>query len=359
MARQTRHRPAARHGGPADVDEGSCHGQRLCARFARIPSLTLRAAEDAPPRQARRLHFCHRENRWATRYAQRGTLGSRGYSSDGKPHVLQLVCEGDEEREPEYVDTRARRPQVRPRHRRVRPCVFLRGGRRVHGRMPRSHRARRRPPLPQQARLRPTAHRPQNSGGGSGTTGCVKRQSVNTSSHCGRPCREGVHVLAREASGFSDASSPSPTPGPPWERGRRHLASEEVEHGQGQPRAQRMRHHEQQHDRPFRVKDDPRRAGPLFASRTTCDETDPPACCHRACRDDQFHHRERNEVAGYPHLAISQGQEELRRRRRPSSASNQPPPSDAAPPRTRGSMIMAKSRSTSATDTVGRSRGCG
>ena len=37
----------------------------------------------------------------------------------------------------------------------------------VHGRMPRS-RARRRPPLPQQARLRPTAHRPQNSGGGGG-----------------------------------------------------------------------------------------------------------------------------------------------------------------------------------------------
>ncbi len=33
-------------------------------------------------------------------------------SDDGKPHVLQLVCEGDE-REP-IVDTLRRRPQVRP-----------------------------------------------------------------------------------------------------------------------------------------------------------------------------------------------------------------------------------------------------
>ena len=92
------------------------------------------------------------------------------------------------------MDALRRRPLVRPRHRRVRPRVLLRSSRRVHGRMPRS-RARRRPPLPQRARLRSAARRTQDSGGGSGTTGCVKEaESVNTSSHCGRPRPEGAHI---------------------------------------------------------------------------------------------------------------------------------------------------------------------
>ena len=74
-------------------------------------------------------------------------------ADDGEPRVLQLVCEGDE--------------RERPRHRRVRPRVLLRSGRRVRGRVPRS-RARRRPPLPQRARLRAAARRPKNSSRGSG-----------------------------------------------------------------------------------------------------------------------------------------------------------------------------------------------
>ena len=84
----------------------------------------------------------------------------------GEPHVLQLLCEGDE-RDPQSWTLYADGLKCAHGTGEFARACFSRGGRRVHGRLPRS-RARRRPPLPQQARLRPTAHRPQNSGGGGG-----------------------------------------------------------------------------------------------------------------------------------------------------------------------------------------------
>ena len=70
-------------------------------------------------------------------------------AGNGEPRVAPAGLRRRRARAP-GVDALCRRPQVRPRNRRVRPCVLLRSSRCVHGRVPRS-RTRRRPPLPQRA----------------------------------------------------------------------------------------------------------------------------------------------------------------------------------------------------------------
>ena len=161
---------------PPTSMKGVRHGQRLCARFAPNPlNLRRRAAEDAPPRRAHGLHFCHGKIQLGPPDTLRAERLEAELSDDGKPHVLQLVCEGDE-REPCRGHSTPT-ASVRPRHRRgVRPCVLLR--RRptrswAYAEKP----SRRRPPLPQQATTT-YAHRPQNSGGGKRNGGLRQRSRI-------------------------------------------------------------------------------------------------------------------------------------------------------------------------------------
>lgn len=97
MARRSRHQPAARHGGPANIDERSPAMDNVSVRDARkFFNLNV---------ERPRMHLLDEPTGYISAIGKANLGHQMRYSverleaelaDDGEPRVLQLVCEGDE-----------------------------------------------------------------------------------------------------------------------------------------------------------------------------------------------------------------------------------------------------------------------